>query len=309
MIAMNTLETTLAQLERAEVRLEEIERERETGRRRLESLKLKLQQEFQDIEQLERFQWPELFVVGDDKTDRLEEEREDFYRTALELNALERELELLDFEAKVLTEKLEKAPEIRRAYTKQVQQQSKKVAGRPAKVNFRLARIHKEMTNLHRQQQELREATEAGELLLASLTTLTGLIEALRLEPAGQWPDYHSLNREAGQDFLRFAQKAVPEIDLNLRSFTREMEDVQPNFRRTDGVTLEAGKQFLRAVARSLAAAWLQPQRLRQLDERLQTLLQTVDNILPDLQLQLRKTTASIGELHAEQKALLENPS
>lgn len=182
---------------------QELERNRSEQQTKVERLGKEMEKEFRDMEELEKWSVKELFVKVINKEERLEKEKEEYLQAAIAFQEAKKEIEMLDFEIKVLRDKeaggKELEAELKHLYEKREAEILNNQPDHPLKP------ILEETARWNQIDRELEEAIHHG-------TNAQVILEAVS----------QSLNRAKS-----WAYNNMRELNYRLRMITEEVDEAR----------------------------------------------------------------------------------
>lgn len=248
-----------------------------------QSMDKQLDKELRDIKELEKLGIKSLFhkVLGS-KEEQLEKERQEYLALSLKYKELNKSIEISEYEITVLEKKLVSKDRIVKELNQLKKTREAEILRTNAPQKNELLVIIQKEEKAIRMQEEIRQATLAGQSSLNSLkTVLTHLANAQKW---GQWDMY---NDSSYYDHLKHGaiDKAVDEAyrtKHQLAIFRDELADV--GFTQSFQLNVEAFSKFTDIFFDNLISDWIVQKKIKNVissvsatHDKVMNLLQTLD--------------------------------
>lgn len=259
---MNQLESLIAEwksMELAKAHLEKVQTRIQTHRTRLDRLRFTLDKEYRDVERLEKRSLGGVFrlILGNDES-KYELEKQEYLHAFLQYKECKDVLELLQFEAGVLQQKLLRADDIKKALGTLLTEQTILIKQTYPELFDEINAIH---TTLNEQVAYKRELYEA---VLVAIRTKNELYEmSIDLKDArsgGQWGVfYHERkeNRRQKNQRIDQAQRHAAKVKVLLAELEEELNDVYQYKKIRRYNTFDTFQHFNDIYYDSLISDWI----------------------------------------------------
>jgi DNA repair exonuclease SbcCD ATPase subunit len=149
--------------ERIQKHLKNLEIQLTSGYRELDKFEKILDKHGQDVQQLESLSLKAIFhkILGS-KKEQLDKERQEYLEAALKRNEHKKSLELLEYEKKVLTDKLKKLQDIPAQAEMMIQKRENDLMRSGTPVGMRILTIAQQIDASRHLKREIKEALDAG---------------------------------------------------------------------------------------------------------------------------------------------------
>ena len=190
-----------------------------------------LERELRDFEKLQELSLKGLFhkVLGN-KEEQMEKEKQEYLAASLKYDEVKKELDLIDFEYKILSEKLNKLNGVSEQVASLSKAREQELLSENSSEGRRLQGIHEKVVQHKHMLEEVAEALQAGE---EATKKLEGVLNYLgRARNWGQWDmmggkgrgGYH--RQMMKQTNIDRARAGIHHAQHALRIFDREIRDV-----------------------------------------------------------------------------------
>lgn len=264
-------------LKRAQDRLFELDRQMLRLYADLDQHKLKMNKEHQDVLALEKLSKYYLFVqILGGSSDRLERERQEYMQAVLEYNSIAKELELLEFEKKVLSSKVGDIDDIKRRRDYYLKLKEQKFLFHNTKEADTIRQLNREIDQLRSFLRELKEAKIAAVEVDRSICL--ALKNLKRVEKFGSAEMYGA---GAGSAFAKkqYIDKAISgaiKINYQLNKLEKELSDVYASY---VFLTINKYQNFIDSFYDHLITDWVLKSKLTNAVNALQLALAQVQRI------------------------------
>lgn len=185
----------------------------------------KMNEELQDVIELEKKGVKAIFskILGNIEQ-QLENERQEYLHEVLSYNSLVDELETLQFEARVLKEKIDKNADLEVQYKALSKEKERQILLSYPKHAKELRLMDNQVAVYEQLQKECIEALYSGEDLLKLLKHITGQLQHVK-----QWGVYKS-KTYAKNKYIDKAQQFIGAAQVKFNIFEKELRDIFPDF-------------------------------------------------------------------------------
>lgn len=214
-------------LELAQKHLEHVQQRLQVAVRELRALDKIVEKEHQQYEELEKAGLRKMFrnLLGKDE-ERLQQEKQDYLEAVLKYNQQHKEVEILEFEQKVLREKLADAPNIRKEHQRKLDFYGEQIARTDTPEGKLIRQTNQDLERRYRDLTEVNEAVKTGqeaERLTAKMLD--------HLKKSGWWGENHqrqSVVKKVSKKLAHIdkARKLLPTVNLLLHRFMADLSDV-----------------------------------------------------------------------------------
>lgn len=267
-----------------------------------------LKKEEADVERLEGMSFVNLYhsIMGD-KTEKLQEEKEEALSAKLKYDSVSTELLALDKDIEREQMKVDNLINIEKDYEACIKEKQKKLMSSDGEISNILNKLYEEGVEAISKEKELKEAILAGEILLKSLYRVQE-----HLQSAGSWGTWDIL----GGGFIATMAKhskiddAKNEISIaqgHLRNFHRELSDVGTSI----NIDIEIGSflTFADYFFDGLFADLTVQSRINDSKIRVENTVDDVDRILNKLRRKLKKSQIERKYIKDKENEIIENSS
>lgn len=288
-------------------RIKDLDQQLDKAYKRLDKLTKRLNKEQRDFEKLEGFSLKGLFynVLGS-KEEQKEKEKQEYLHATMSYEEVKKEIEVAEYEQKVLLEKSDKFSNIGQEVNQLIQQREKELISGKSAAGKRLRKLIKEIDQKQLQLHEIKEATKLGQKAAQQLKDITGLIN--RARSWGQWPQ--SRNRRMASHIRRTsidqAYRMVPQVQLLLRHFESELRDVYKDVESFDfQIQLNNFTGFANLFFDNLISDWIVQQKIQGALGSVQTTRARVVRMLGFLEQSSQAIKSKLKKQQAERRKLV----
>lgn len=215
----------------AERRLIIIENELDIVAHDLRNQKRKMNDELADVERLEKSGVTNLFksILGDIDS-QLEKERQEYLQEVLTYNSLVDELELLNYEKKILKRKVKHKQEAEKLYEELLKEKERYILLNHGDKAGKLKLIDNQLKVNNLIIKETEEAIESGKDLLEYLNKMVQNLKYVKqwgiykMQGKGRYSSYEK------KGYIDKAQKLVGLVQVKFNIFEKELNDLYPDF-------------------------------------------------------------------------------
>lgn len=262
--------------------------------------------EHEDIIALERLSMRQLFhqVLGADMEQRLAKEREEFLLAVLKRKDILKSIELMEFEHKILQEKLDALPQIKSTLAHLLSARKEEILFKGGKSKDQILNLNRKIDDLTRIKREIYEAKIAGAKVKQSV-----LIVLKYLEQAIIGKEWNPNNYKKGinKDSVQKAQDEFYKLKQFLLRFNDELMDIDQhrnqNFLKDFVDVVDLAKRY----HQKLIADWYLAQQIFQSKEEMNRLLQRTEMTMIALTDEDKNIDQTILGMEGQQKDIIIN--
>lgn len=258
-----------------------------------------LKKEYEDIEKLEKMNINRLFktVLGG-KEQQLEIKRQEYLQAILNHKNLVKSLELMQFEIKILEEKISKLPELEKEIEILINQREQHIISNHGPNRLILIQYSQQIDEAISMKREIYEAKIIGTKVKRLLSKMIEL-----LEEAVKKEDWNAFGKRGG--IVEKVQKKFPLLKEKLFEFEDELLDVYKKREihlKDDLVNID---KIVDIFYSNLISDWIIRQKVHNSLYNLDSLLDKIIRTLNSLDLEERKVANTIKYVTSRKKALL----
>ncbi len=230
-IQLINAEEDLHMILRAEKRLLIVESEIQNVEHDVRQQGRRMNEELSDVERLEKNGVSALFqkVLGNHE-EQLEKERQEYLQEVLTYNSLIDELEVLKYEEKILTKKINRRNEAQKLYQILLKEKERKIKLSYPNIAVELNKIDNLIKVSKQLIKETDEATESGNDVLKHLNLMIKNLKYVkqwglyRMQGKGRYSSYEK------KGYVDKAQKLVGVVQVKFNIFEKELKDLYPDY-------------------------------------------------------------------------------
>lgn len=219
--AYKSMQLARKQLARLEQRIEE-------AKAQLRQLDRVVDQEYKEYETLEKAGMRKLFKKVLGKGDeQLEKEKQDYLEAVLNYNQKKKELELFEFERRVLADKVKHAHQINRQFDEALKKYTRQLVEQDTAAGQKLMQLEKQIQAKLQDRKEVDEALESGNKVRAQLEKIVKYLNKAGWWGAPEWKKGNPLKVAADKiEYIDRAVKLIPIANHQLLRFIDELKDI-----------------------------------------------------------------------------------
>ncbi len=278
-----------------------------TEYKNLEKLAKVLDKEQADVDKLEKMSLKGVFykILGS-KEEQLEKERQEYLQVSLKYNELVKGVELLEFEQKILDEKITKFAGIEAKLKKLMSKREKQLKSGNSVRGNKLLSVIQQIEQLQKTNFEIQQAIQAG---MASLQVLTEIANYLRT--ARQWGQWDVVGRRGSMSSyvkhsnIDKARARLAKGQNLLWRFEQELNDV---FDTTDlnlRINVESFNSFIDIFFDNLISDWIIQKRIRNSYNNIVSVHDKVTRIVQNLQTRIGQDEQRLESFEEQRTSIL----
>ena len=257
-----------------------------------------LEKEYEDIEALEKSNLPRLFssMLKNDE-EQMEIEKQEYLHAAIKYKEANQMLELLEFERKVLEEKLLKERAVKEELDAALRYRSRQISQEYPGLISELSSLDLRADQQMALVRELREAIIVGAKVLQLLQKMVEQLGKVREWGLWNSQDQQSARQEA---WIDQAQQLSYQIKQLLQEFEDELEDIY-KFQRIKGVyRFEELTHFTDIYTNRLISDWIVRKKIQASLSNVQAVQDSITRIVQSLKQEVKQAEISIGYLQEQ---------
>ncbi len=230
----------------------------------LSKLEDQLVKELRDIEGLEKMSITSVFykILGS-QDEQLEKERQEYLTVSLKHKELKKDIELLEYEHKILSSKVQEIGGLEANLEQLKKQRLQEILSTDDHLRRQLTGIHREMDDIQGELEELKQANSAGD------TALRAIGEVIKhLKDAEHWGNWDMMNKQGAyysqmkHNAIDRAMNAAQQAKHKLTLFDRELIDV--NIEQTQlHIKLDGFGRFMDIFFDNLISDWVIQRKIK----------------------------------------------
>ena len=266
-----------------------------------------LEQEYEDLDQLEKLSLKSLFhkVLGS-KKEQMEKERQEYLQASLKYDEHQKTVELLEYEKKVLEEKLDNKGDLSAGLKKLLKKREREIIKGNARGGKQLLKIQKKIERQEFIITEVREAMKVGKEAFNVLEQMLGFLRTAR--NWGRWDMGKGGRRTAHfkhSNIDRARERAYLAQQL-LNRFERELRDVYDHVERLNlNIELDSFSRFMDVFFDNLISDWVIQQKIQNALSNVNGVRDRVLRMLQGLNTEEANSQALIRKMRKERKKIL----
>ena len=297
-------------LNRVQKRLAEIDIRIRDERKKLEQVLITLNKENENIEDLEKLSIKSIFykVLGD-KEKQLEKERQDYLQTSLKYDEHRKTIELLEFEQKVLQEKIDKINHLESEIENLIEQRKKELLKSNQVVGDKLVKLTYSIEHRRKLLIDMEEAIDAGN---KALYVLSQMIQSL--QQAKNWGNWDMLSNERMSGYFKHsrldtARQLSYQAKQLLMKFEDELRDVYQDEQEQFDFSLnfDSFSSFTDIFLDNLISDWIIQQKIANSLSNVISTRDRVTRVISYLQKDIPKLEKEIEKLEGTKVDLIVN--
>ncbi len=303
---ISAIKIKLAEKSRLERKLAEMNSQIKELKNMKEGLYKKLKKEELDVEKLEGISFANFYhsIVGD-KADILEKEKQEALAAKLKYDSHVKEIEMLDKDISRTKRKIDELEAVEKEYNLLLEEKERSILESNSEISIKLNKVINEETNIMDKNKEIKEAIDAGYVLLNSLDKVKE-----NLDSAGAWGTWDILgggmiSTMAKHSRLNAARNEITMAQSHLRRFHRELKDIGSSI----NLEIEIGSflTFADYFFDGLFADLTVQRRINDYKMRVASTINDVINLINKLKYELKNNNERLTNLEKDKKDIIEN--
>lgn len=288
--------------------LQEIENQLSYQKSKLAELEVRLIKEGKDVKRLEGYSLMGLFhtILGS-KEQQIEKERQEYLAVKLKYDESKEAISTLMQEHAGVKQELEQLDDVEKQYKLILEEKEKLILENNHKDTQRLIVLAEEIADLISDARELQEAIQAGQAVLEESRQMSDYLSSAR--GWGTWDMIGGglLTTAIKHSKINEAKDSAQRMQQLLRSFHRELEDIDPNLKTSVNVEIGSFLTFADYFFDGLIVDWVVQSKIVNSQEQAQKLNDNVNDIVNGLESKLEQIKESLVIKTAERKKLIES--
>ena len=294
--------------ERIQKYLKKLDAQLKKGYKDLDKLEKILDKQGQDVENLEGLSLKGIFhkILGS-KKEQEGKERQEYLQAALKRNEHKKSLELLEYEKKILVEKLAKLKDIPTQAELLIQQRESDLMKSGTPVGMRILTIAKQIDQSRHLKREIKEAIDAGEEAMVLLAEMEQYLRSAR-----NWGNWDMMGGRGMSSYVKHsnidkARARLHKTQHLLNRFENELRDVYNPHQLNLSLNLDSFTRFIDIFFDNLISDWIVQQRIRNALSNVIAVKDRASRLLGSLRMDDSELVVKIKQLEKEKKQLVLN--
>ncbi len=298
-------------LEKAQKRLAFLNDEILRVNRQLEKLARLVDQEYEEVEKLEGARLKAFIQkLKGEREELLEKEKQEYLDAVLQYNQAVKELELMEFERKVLLDKLLKRPEVEAKFKNELKKYEAQLQASDSRLGKELRNIDEKILAIHLKNKEYEEATHQGHNCLQTFWLIEQhLSKDFRTDDQPDHsfipPGWNPIEYFSQIGRLEKARQKLPLAAKQLKLFIEELGDVYSRPEVFLGIKVKDFQRFSDYFFESYIADWKFRDRIAQLYKEITRIIKIMESTLNILKKEIAKGTEEIERLEDQKFSLI----
>ena len=273
------------------------------GYKEKQRLEKVLEKEYEDVLKLERLSIGQLFqrILGD-KEEQMEIERQEYLQAVLVHKEWLKELKLMQYEKKLLTDQVKTLAAVEQEYSYLLELREQEIVTQSGKNKTLMRSYNKQIDGAIELKREIYEAKIVGVKIKKKLEKMVVL-----LENASDIDDWHSgiFIRKGGKALVQKAQIVFFKLKPLLFDFRTELEDIYKHrkIRLHDGV--DKMEEMANMYYDNLISDWIVHRHIQNALTNIKLLQDRLVRTMQSLQVEEKRANQSITYLNSRKKALI----
>lgn len=294
--------------ERIQKHLKNLDMQLKSGYRELDKFEKVLEKHGQDVKQLERLSLKGLFhkVLGS-KKEQLDKERQEYLQAALKRNEHKKSLELLEYEKKILEDKLKKLQDIPAQAEQMIQKRENDLMKSGTPVGMRILTISKQIDSSRHLKREIKEALDAGKDVIVILAEMESYLRNAR-----NWGNWDMMGGRGMTTYVKHsnidkARARLHKAQHLLNRFENELRDVYNPRQLNLSLNLDSFTRFIDIFFDNLISDWVVQQRIRNALSNVVSVKDKASRLIGTLEMDDKDLVVKMKQLEKEKKQLVLN--
>ncbi len=305
---LNKILSKYQDFERIQKHLKNLDTQLKSGYQELDKFEKVLQKHGQDVQQLERLSLKAIFhkVLGS-KKEQLDKERQEYLQAALKRNEHKKSLELLEYEKKVLVEKLKKLQDIPAQAEAMIQKREKDLMRSGTPVGMRILTISQQMDSNRHLKREIKEALDAGKDVIVILEEMESYLRNAR-----NWGNWDMMGGRGMTTYVKHsnidrARARLHKAQHLLNRFENELRDVYNPRQLNLSLNLDSFTRFIDIFFDNLISDWVVQQRIRNALSNVVSVKDKASRLVGNLEMDEKDLVVKMKQMEKEKKQLVLN--
>lgn len=301
---LQELQEKILQKKSLEVKLRELQLQREDLAGRADALKRIMWNEQKDVDRLERISLTSVFyaMLGR-KEDRLDQEKAEAYAARVKYDSAARELSLAEEDIGRMEARLREICECERRYEELLRKKDAQIRASGSEAAEQILQLEGQLAQQKNRRKEIREAVAAGTRALASAERVLS-----SLDSAKSWGTWDLLGGGTISDLAKHsnldaAQREVQQLQSELRCFKTELADV--TIHAEIQVSVDGFLRFADYFFDGLFTDWMVLDKISQSRSSVQNVRSQIERVLSSLRSMEAEADRTIRKLEAEKEAVV----
>ena len=301
--AKQSLVTIQNHLDQLVVRIEE-------ANEKLKELAWWVEKEYADVEALEKMTTKGLFrkILGN-KEEQLEIERQEYLEVVLEHRDAKKSIELLEFEKKILEEKLKRLPTLEKELEKLILLRKEEIMrlGEPKRIQ--LVSVNNQIDDNIQQKREIYEAKIAGSKVKRIIEQIIKqLKKASESEPWGyqdQWGQLPDPSPYISKSKLEQVQSLFWELKVKLQEFEDELGDIYEQRRPKISGEIININHLTNGFYHNLISDWVVRQKVYNVIFQMEAVFDRINRVLRSLEVEQKQIDKRLRYLEDKVRSII----
>ena len=305
---LNRILNKFQDYERIQKYLKNLEQQLNSGYQELGKLENILSKHGDDVEQLEKLSLKGIFhkMLGS-KKEQLGKERQEYLQAALKRNEHKKSLELLEYEKKILVEKLAKLKDIPAQAEQLIKQRENDLMKSGTPVGSRLLTISKQIDQSRHMKREIAEALDAGKEAVIVLAEMESYLRNAR-----NWGNWDMMGGRGMTTYVKHTNIDKARVRLHkaqhlLNRFENELRDVYNPRQLNMSLNLDSFTRFIDIFFDNLISDWIVQQRIRNALSNVVAVKDRASRLIGTLEMDASELVIKNKQLEKEKKELVLN--
>lgn len=296
-------------IELAQKRLDRVNEQLTDKNAKLQELDQKWRKEHKEVEKLEGLSIKSVFakVLGD-KEKQLEKERQEYLNAFMKYEEFKKTLEILEFEQKVLEEKVAKTDVVQAKMDQMLEQRKNELLQSNRPEGKVILDLERGIQNSYKNRKEVFEAIEFGKLAQTNLAQLHR-----QLGDAKNWGNWdmasggRSRNRASWMKHSSMdkARRMVPETQHVLEQFKRELYDVYGRQNFDVILELDGLSSFADLFFDNLITDWIVQRKIQNSLAKVSSVHDKVKRTVSSLEVEIQKIESGILKMEERKNQVI----
>lgn len=297
------------QVEKIKKHLADLDKRLAVAYKEQDKLAKVLEEEYENLDDLEKLSLKSLFykVLGS-KEEQMEKARQEYLQASLKFDEYKKSIELLEYEKKVLTEKLVKKKDLSGELEKLMKRREREIIRGNKKEGKTLLHIQQQIDHHQVMIREVREALQVGQEAYNVLEQVVGFLRTAR-----NWGRWDMGQRGRGTAHMKHsnidrARERAYLAQQLLHRFERELRDIYNNVEQLNlNIELDSFSRFMDVFFDNLISDWVIQQKIQNALSNVSAVKDRVLRMLEGLRTEEVASTKAIKKLRQQRRNILKN--
>ena len=302
-----SIQETISQIVHLDVvasQLELSQQDLEQQYRTLEKMDNELNEELRDISKLEGLSTKAIFhkILGN-KEQKLEQERQEYLELTLKVEAVQKNIDLLEYEVNLLEAKMGDKAKLEKELIQLKNDRENEIIQSDPVLRQKMLALSHELESHYQLKKELEEAAEEGKICLNLLNQIIGQLQNVRSGGGPPSNRRSQMQRRIRKDAIDRARNLSYQVRHHLNLFSKELSDVGLQF--SGNIDERQFSDFTGFFFSNIITDWILQQKLTQAMQSINVTRQEVSRLVNHIESNIQQVDVKIHQMRTERENIL----